>query len=63
MAKFSPAAFLRDVKQEIAKITWPTRSMALHGTIMVVVISVLLATFLFLINMIFAGIIKIVLGG
>lgn len=61
--KTSPALFVRQVKQEFSKITWPTRSMALHGTILVVVISVLLATFLFLINMIFAGIIKIVLGG
>lgn len=59
----SPALLVRQVKQEFSKITWPTRSMAMQGTIMVVVISVLLATFLFLINMIFAGIIKVVLGG
>ncbi len=61
--KTSPALFVRQVKQEFSKITWPTRSMAMQGTIMVVIISVLLATFLFLINMIFAGIIKVVLGG
>ena len=61
--KTSPALFVRQVKQEFSKITWPTRSMAMQGTIMVVIISVLLAAFLFLINMIFAGIIKVVLGG
>ena len=61
--KTSPALFVRQVKQEFSKITWPTRSMAVHGSIMVVIISVLLATFLFFVNMIFAGIIKVVLGG
>ena len=59
--KTPPALFVRQVKQEFSKITWPTRSMAMQGTIMVVVISVLLATFLFVINMIFAGVIKAVL--
>ena len=61
--KTSPALFVRQVKQEFSKITWPTRSMAIQGTITVIIISILLATFLFLINMIFAGVIKAVLGG
>ncbi len=61
--KTSPAQFVRQVKQEVAKITWPTRAEAMQGTIIVIVMSVLVALFLFVVDMIFAGIIRMVLGG
>ncbi len=61
--KTSPAQFVRQVKQEVAKITWPTRAEAMQGTITVIVMSVLVAVFLFVVDMIFAGIIRMVLGG
>ncbi len=44
--KTTPAQFVRQVKQEIGKITWPTRSEAMHGTIVVIVMSLVLAAFL-----------------
>ena len=58
--KTSPAQFVRQVKQEIAKITWPTRSETVHGTITVVVMSVMLAIFLFLVDLIFAYAIRLI---
>ena len=60
--KTSPAQFVRQVKQEIAKITWPTRSETVQGTITVIVMSVMLASFLFLIDLIFAYAIRLIVG-
>lgn len=56
--KTSPAQFVRQVKQEIAKITWPTRAVAMRGTITVIVMSVALAAFLLIVDMFFAAIIE-----
>lgn len=61
--KTSPAQFVRQVKQEVSKITWPTKKETMQGSIIVIVMSVLIALFLFVIDMIFAKIIQVVLGG
>lgn len=61
--KTSLAQFVRQVKQEASKITWPTRKETMHGSVIVIVMSVLIALFLFVIDMIFARIIQVVLGG
>ena len=62
MAKFSPAAFLRDVKQEVAKITWPTRKEATQMTFVVMVVCLLLAVFFFFVDGLSKGLIGIILG-
>ena len=49
----TPAQFIRQTKQEISKITWPSRSETLRGTFVVIVMSVLLAAFLVLVDFIF----------
>ena len=59
----SPAQFIRQVKQEVAKIAWPSRTDAMHGTFMVIVVSVLLAVFLFCVDSMFAWAIRKVIGG
>ena len=59
----TPAQFIRQTKQEISKITWPSRSETLRGTFVVIVMSVLLAAFLVLVDFIFAGVIGAVIGG
>lgn len=61
--KTSLAQFVRQVKQEVSKITWPTRKETMQGSVIVIVMSVLIALFLFVIDMIFARIIQVVLGG
>ena len=38
MAKISPAAFLRQVKQEFAKITWPTRQETTQVSVIVIIV-------------------------
>ena len=61
--KVSPALFVRQVKQEIAKITWPSRSETMQGTFVVVVLCVILAAFLFAVDSIFAALIRLIIGG
>ena len=61
--KTSPALFVRQVKQEVSKITWPTKAETMQGSIVVILMSVAIAVFLFLIDMIFAKLIQVVLGG
>ena len=61
--KVSPALFVRQVKQEVAKITWPTKSETMQGTVVVIVLCVVLAALLFVIDSVFAGLIHLVIGG
>ena len=61
--KVSIAQAVRQVKQEVLKITWPTRKETMQGSIIVIVMSVLIALFLFFVDMIFAGIIQAILEG
>ena len=56
--KVSPALFVRQVKQEVAKITWPTKTETMQGTLMVIVLCAILAVFLFVVDSFFAGIIR-----
>ena len=49
MARISPAVFLQQVKQEVAKITWPTRQEAMQMTLFVIVCAAIFAVcFLFI---------------
>ena len=59
--KTTPAQFVRQVKQEVAKITWPTRAEIVQGTVSVAIMSIVIAAFLFVIDMIFASAIKMFL--
>ncbi len=61
--KTSPALFVRQVKQEVSKITWPTRAETMQGTIAVIVICLILAAFLFVVDSIFANVIRWIIGG
>jgi len=61
--KVSPALFVRQVKQEWGKITWPSRSEAVQGTFVVVFLCLILAALLFVIDSVFAGLIHLVIGG
>ena len=37
MAKFNPLQYLKDVRQETAKVTWPSRRETMITTIMVLI--------------------------
>lgn len=48
MAKTSPAQFVREVRQELSKVTWPTRKETILTTVMVFIIMLIAAFFFFI---------------
>ncbi len=62
MAKFSPLTYVRQVKVEMQKVTWPTRQELTTSTIAVFIMVVLAAVFLFLADQILAFGVNAILG-
>ena len=62
MAKTSPAQFIREVRQEANKVTWPTRKETGITTAMVFLMVVLAALFFFLVDTVVAKVIQLILG-
>ncbi len=62
MAKTSPIEFLRQVRQETSKVTWPTRKETLITTAMVFVMGAVAALFFFLVDMVLRTGVQFVLG-
>jgi len=49
-SKTNPFAFLQQVRNEVAKVVWPSRGETVTTTIMVFIMVILAATFFFLID-------------
>lgn len=62
MAKVTPGEFVRQVRQETRKVTWPTRKDTLVTTGMVGVLTVVLALFFLAVDQVLSFGIKAVLG-
>ncbi|WP_019013727.1 preprotein translocase subunit SecE [Elioraea tepidiphila] len=50
MARIDPATYVRQVRQEVSKVTWPTRKETLITTGLVFVLSILAAIFFFVVD-------------
>ncbi|MGE0254217.1 MAG: preprotein translocase subunit SecE [Alphaproteobacteria bacterium] len=61
MAKTSPGEFVRQVRQETAKVTWPSRKETLQATTMVFVMVIVAALFFFVVDIAIAEIVRLVL--
>jgi len=59
----SPAEFVRQVKQEFSKITWPSRVDTFRGTLIVIAASIVLAAFLVVVDLVFAKGVGLIVGG
>jgi preprotein translocase subunit SecE len=57
-----PGEFVRQVRQEIAKVTWPSRKETLITTAMVFLMSILAAVFFFIIDNVAAFVIRQIVG-
>ncbi|MFP6716565.1 MAG: preprotein translocase subunit SecE [Alphaproteobacteria bacterium] len=62
MAKINPGEFVREVRQEMAKVTWPTRKETTVTTVMVFVMLFVLMIFFYFVDQILAWGIQLVLG-
>jgi preprotein translocase subunit SecE len=51
MAKTTPVEFLRQVRQEVARVTWPSRKETVVTTSMVFVMVFIAALFFFLVDL------------
>ncbi len=62
MAKVSPFKFMQEVRQEAAKITWPTRRETFITTIMVFVMAALASVFFLLADQVIRFLVTLILG-
>ena len=60
MAKISPLQFFRQVKQEVKKVTWPTRKEVTQSLMMVVVLVAIASTFFFIVDQLLGWVVKMV---
>jgi preprotein translocase subunit SecE len=62
MATVSPAQFIRQVRTELDKVTWPSRKELIATTGSVIAMSALAAIFFFLVDQVLAWFVQYVLG-
>jgi preprotein translocase subunit SecE len=63
MAITSPVEFLRQVRQEVGRVTWPSRKETMITTGMVFLMVVAAAIFFFLVDLALGHAVRFVLGG
>ena len=62
MAKYNPFQFMQEVRQEVAKVTWPTRKEVGVTTLAVVIMVSLAAVFFLLADQTLGWFVSLVLG-
>lgn len=62
MAKISPIQFFRQVKQEVKKVTWPTRKEVMQTGMMVIIIVAIASAFFFFVDQILGWVVKLIFG-
>jgi preprotein translocase subunit SecE len=62
MAKTSPVQFVQQVRQEAAKVTWPSRKETMITTGVVFLFVLASALFFFFVDQILSALVKLVLG-
>lgn len=60
--KTSPGAFVRQVRQEASKVTWPSRKETWIASLMVFIMVALTAIFFFFVDQVLAYVVRFVLG-
>lgn len=60
--RVGPITFFRQVRAEGAKVTWTSRQETIAATIMVVIMSILVALFLFLADQVISWIVRMITG-
>ena len=62
MSKTSPAQFVRQVRQELKRITWATKRDTIIATITVFFMAIIAAIFFFLVDLILSNIVEFILS-
>ncbi|OEO29473.1 preprotein translocase subunit SecE [Devosia insulae DS-56] len=62
MAALNPVKFLQEVRQEVGKVTWPTRNETLVSTVMVLVMVVIASIFFLAADQLIHWIVQMILS-
>jgi preprotein translocase subunit SecE len=62
MAKVSPGEFINQVKAETAKVVWPSRRETMMTAVMVVIMTLMLSLFFFVVDWGFSRIVRFLLS-
>ena len=62
MSNVNPAQFVRQVRQEVAKVSWPSRKETGIGTLMVFIMVFLAAIFFFVVDLGLSWGVQLILG-
>ena len=62
MAKVSPAQFVRQVRQEVSRISWASRRETGLATVTVFVMATIAAIFFLLADMVLSNVVQFILG-
>ena len=61
MAKTNPAQFVRQVRQEINRVTWATRRETIYASISVLVMAIIASLFFLLVDLLLSSIVEFLL--
>ena len=62
MAKTSPIEFFQQVRQEVSRVTWPSRKETMVTTAMVFVMVFIAAIFFFVVDQVFSSGVRLIFG-
>ena len=60
--KFNPAKYLREVRQDVSKVTWPSKKETFTSAGIVLIVISIAAVILMLVDQFFSFLVRIVLG-
>ena len=62
MVKVNPGQYIREVRREVSKVTWPTRKETTVTTAMVFIMVFVAALFFFLVDFGLSWVVRLILG-
>jgi preprotein translocase subunit SecE len=62
MARTSPAEFAQQVRQEVSRVTWPSRKETMVTTLMVFVMVFIAAAFFFVVDQVMSQAVRFIFG-
>lgn len=62
MAKYNPLEFIQEVRQEVAKVTWPGRKEVMVTTVAVLIMVALASIFFLVTDQVLGWLVGLVLG-
>ena len=62
MARISPAEFAQQVRQEVSRVTWPSRKETMITTLMVFAMVFIAAAFFFVVDQVMSQAVRFIFG-